>query len=146
MLQLFSLIKIKKKYLIWCFIFLVVQVLCTMNLPRMMAQIIDNGIAKSDLGYISEHSIYMIFIAIASGVGAIISTILTSLFASNIGRSIREKLFVKVQSLSLSEMQELSIPSLITRSTSDVNIVQRTWMAIVMMILPAPIMALSGLF
>ena len=146
MLKLFSLIPIKKGILLGALFFLVIQVLCTMNLPRMMAEIIDNGIAKSDLSYISEHSIYMILIAISSGIGAILSTILTSLFASSIGHSIREKLFLKVQSLSLSEMQDLSIPSLITRSTSDVNIVQRTWMAIVMMILPAPIMALTGLF
>lgn len=145
MKKLFSTVKLSKGLFFWSVIFLSAQVFGTMYLPALMAKIIDNGIATSNMFYIYEYAVYMLLLTLFAGIGSILATIFSSLFAAKIGRDLRSLIFRKVQQYSLSDMQQIGIPSLITRSTSDINIVQRTTITMIQMFLPAPIMAVVGL-
>ena len=116
-----------------------------MYLPALMAKIINYGIASSDMAYIYKYAGYMLFLTIFAGIGAIVSTIFASKFSASIGRNLRSLVFRKVQEYSLSDIQQIGVPTLITRSTSDISIVQRTTMTLIQLFLPAPIMAVIGL-
>lgn len=117
-----------------------------MYLPALMAKIINNGVALSDMNYIYRYSGYMLILTLVGGVAAVLSTVFSALFAARIGRQLRSAVFGQVQTYSLSDIQQIGIPSLITRSTSDIGIIQRTIMTIFQLFLPAPIMATIGLF
>lgn len=116
-----------------------------MYLPALMAKIINNGVALSDMDYIYRYSGYMLLLTLVGGIAAILSTIFSALFSARISRELRSSVFKQVQAYSLSDIQQIGVPSLITRSTSDINIIQRTVMTLFQLFLPAPIMAIIGL-
>lgn len=145
MFKLFRFLRPPKGLAIWAVLFLFIQIFSMMYLPALMAKIINNGVALSDMDYIYQYSGYMLILVFAGGIAACLSTIFSALFAARIGKTLRSAVFRKVQTYSLSDMQQIGVPSLITRSTSDIGIIQRTVMTIFQMFLPAPIMAVVGL-
>lgn len=145
MLKLFRYIKLKKSLAVYTVFFLFIQIFAMMYLPALMAKIINNGVALSDMDYIYRYSGYMLLLTLVGGIAAILSTIFSALFSARISRELRSSVFKQVQAYSLSDIQQIGVPSLITRSTSDINIIQRTVMTLFQLFLPAPIMAIMGL-
>lgn len=145
MLKLFRYIKLKKSLAVYTVFFLFIQIFAMMYLPALMAKIINNGVALSDMDYIYRYSGYMLLLTLVGGIAAILSTIFSALFSARISRELRSSVFKQVQAYSLSDIQQIGVPSLITRSTSDINIIQRTVMTLFQLFLPAPIMAIIGL-
>lgn len=145
MLKLFRYIKLKKSLAVYTVFFLFIQIFAMMYLPALMAKIINNGVALSDMDYIYRYSGYMLLLTLTGGIAAILSTIFSALFSARISRELRSSVFKQVQAYSLSDIQQIGVPSLITRSTSDINIIQRTVMTLFQLFLPAPIMAIMGL-
>ena len=145
MLKLFRYIRLKKSLAVYTVFFLFIQIFAMMYLPALMAKIINNGVALSDMGYIYRYSGYMLLLTLVGGIAAILSTIFSALFSARISRELRSSVFKQVQAYSLSNIQQIGVPSLITRSTSDINIIQRTVMTLFQLFLPAPIMAIMGL-
>lgn len=145
MLKLFRYIRLKKSLAVYTVFFLFIQIFAMMYLPALMAKIINNGVALSDMGYIYRYSGYMLLLTLVGGIAAILSTIFSALFSARISRELRSSVFKQVQAYSLSDIQQIGVPSLITRSTSDINIIQRTVMTLFQLFLPAPIMAIMGL-
>jgi ATP-binding cassette subfamily B protein len=145
MLKLFRYIRLKKSLAVYTVFFLFIQIFAMMYLPALMAKIINNGVALSDMDYIYRYSGYMLLLTLTGGIAAILSTIFSALFSARISRELRSSVFKQVQAYSLSDIQQIGVPSLITRSTSDINIIQRTVMTLFQLFLPAPIMAIMGL-
>lgn len=145
MLKLFRYIRLKKSLAVYTVFFLFIQIFAMMYLPALMAKIINNGVALSDMDYIYRYSGYMLLLTLTGGIAAILSTIFSALFSARISRELRSSVFKQVQAYSLSNIQQIGVPSLITRSTSDINIIQRTVMTLFQLFLPAPIMAIMGL-
>lgn len=145
MLKLFRYIQLNKKLALYTLFFLFIQIFAMMYLPALMAKIINNGVALSDMDYVYRYSLYMLILALVGGGAAVLSTVFSALFSARIGRQLRSIVFRQVQAYSLSDIQKIGVPSLITRSTSDIGIIQRTVMTIFQMFLPAPIMATIGL-
>lgn len=146
MLKLFRYIKLKKRLALYAIFFLFIQIFAMMYLPALMAKIINNGVALSDMDYIYKYSIYMLILTFIGGISAVFSTIFSARFSATIGRELRSAVFKQVQTYSLSDIQQIGVPSLITRSTSDIGIIQRAVMVLFQLFLPAPIMATIGLF
>lgn len=145
MLKLFRYIRLKKSLAVYTVFFLFIQIFAMMYLPALMAKIINNGVALSDMDYIYRYSGYILLLTLVGGIAAILSTIFSALFSARISRELRSSVFKQVQAYSLSDIQQIGVPSLITRSTSDINIIQRTVMTLFQLFLPAPIMAIMGL-
>lgn len=143
MLKLFKLIKIK--HIIIILITLILQLFCTLYLPTLTSDIINNGIVKGDIPYVLGVGGMMLVVAFATGLFAIVSTYVATVAASGLGRDIRNKLFSHTQKLSINDFKKFGTGSIITRATSDTNQVQQAFLLFIQMVAPAPIIAIVGI-
>lgn len=119
--------------------------ICVLYLPGVFANIINEGALKGDMPYVYRMGGLMLLVAVLSGVTYIASAVYASKVTSGFARDLRRSVFVKAQQYSMSDYQKFGTASLITRCTNDITIIQRSFMMILQMLLPAPIMAVVGL-
>lgn len=119
--------------------------IATLYLPTLNADIIDDGVVKGQIDVIMNLGLWMLMITAGQVVCAIAATYLSARLAMGVGRQIRRDLFNKVETFSSQEVGIIGAPSLITRTTNDVQQVQMlTLMAFTMMVM-APIMCVGGI-
>ncbi|MER5969449.1 ABC transporter ATP-binding protein [Streptomyces sp. NPDC002055] len=122
-----------------------VQTLAALYLPALNADIIDNGVVTGDTGYILETGGVMIAVSllqVACSIGAVLYGART---AMAVGRDIRASVFDRVQSFSAREVGRFGAPSLITRTTNDVQQVQMLVLMSFTLMVTAPIMCVGGI-
>jgi ATP-binding cassette subfamily B protein len=122
-----------------------VQTIATLYLPTLNADLIDNGVIKSDAGYILRIGAVMIAITLVQVICAIVAVYFAARTAMAFGRDVRAALFNQVQSFSAREVGQLGVPSLITRNTNDVQQVQMLAMMTFTLMVSAPIMGVGGI-
>ncbi len=125
-------------------IFIVLGQLMTLVLPLLMSMIINNGIKNADMDYIKRIGLLMIAVSIVGVVISSFSSFYSSRTATSFSRILREKLFLKVETLSQSDIDTIGTPSLITRCTNDVKVMQDFVLQSMRMIISAPIMLVGG--
>ena len=125
---------------------LVVQVLGTLYLPELNADIINNGVAKGDTGYILRVGAWMLVVSLVVAATAIVGVYYASRTAMSLGRDMRARIFRTVETFSLREMNTFGAPSLITRNTNDVQQVQMFMQVGLTVMIIAPLMAIGGFF
>lgn len=145
MLRLLSFLKTIKKSVIAAMIFAVVSQLGSLVLPLMMSSIINNGIANGDIAYIKEMGIYMMLVSALAVVIASFNSYYSSKTATTYGKILRREIFLKVESLSQKDIDVVGTPSLITRCTNDVKVLQDFVLMGLRMIISAPIMLVGGI-
>ncbi|WP_406435765.1 ABC transporter ATP-binding protein/permease [Streptomyces sp. NBC_00631] len=121
------------------------QTCATLYLPTLNAHIIDNGVVKGDTDYILSLGGLMIGISLAQvacNIGAVYYGART---ASALGRDVRAAVFDRVQSFSSREVGHFGAPSLITRTTNDVQQVQMLVLMTFTLMVSAPIMCVGGI-
>ncbi|MFI5526580.1 ABC transporter ATP-binding protein [Streptomyces platensis] len=121
-----------------------IQTLATLYLPTLNADIIDNGVVKGDTGYILRIGGFMVAVTLLQIVCAIGAVYFGARTAMALGRDIRAAVFDRVQSFSAREMGTFGAPSLITRTTNDVQQVQMLVLMTFTMMVSAPIMCVGG--
>ncbi|MGN6792207.1 MAG: ABC transporter ATP-binding protein [Streptosporangiaceae bacterium] len=122
-----------------------VQTLATLYLPTLNADIIDNGVITGDIHYILKTGGFMLAIALAQIVCSIGAVYFGARTAMALGRDVRHAVFAKVQQFSAREVGHFGAPSLITRSTNDVQQVQMLALMTFTMMVSAPIMCIGGI-
>lgn len=133
-----------KKDTAFAMLLVVLNQLLGLVLPLMMSMIINNGISNGDLDYIKRVGFYMILVAAATVGVAALSSYYTSKAATGYGRILREEIFLKVETLSQSDIDRIGTPSLITRCTNDVKVMQDFMLQMLRMIISTPVMLLGG--
>ncbi len=121
-----------------------VQTIAALSLPSLNADIINDGVVVGDLGYIVRTGGLMLLISgvqVACAVGAVY---LGARTAMSMGRDLRHAVFSRVQRFSVAEAARFGAPSLITRSTNDVQQVQMVTLMTFTVIVMAPIMMIGG--
>ncbi|MDL2077909.1 ABC transporter ATP-binding protein [Streptomyces sp. GXMU-J15] len=121
------------------------QTCATLYLPTLNADIIDNGVVKGDTGYILSFGALMIGISLAQVVCNIGAVYFGARTAAAIGRDVRGAVFDRVQSFSAREVGHFGAPSLITRTTNDVQQVQMLALMTFTLMVSAPIMCVGGI-
>jgi ATP-binding cassette subfamily B multidrug efflux pump len=121
------------------------QTCATLYLPTLNAHIIDNGVVKGDTGYILSFGALMIGISLAQVVCNIGAVYYGAKTASALGRDVRSAVFDRVQSFSAREVGHFGAPSLITRTTNDVQQVQMLALMTFTLMVSAPIMCVGGI-
>ncbi|MER7397173.1 ABC transporter ATP-binding protein [Streptomyces sp. NPDC000151] len=121
-----------------------IQTLATLYLPTLNADIIDNGVVQGDTGYIFRTGGLMIAVTLLQIVCAIGAVYFGARTAMALGRDIRAAVFDRVQSFSARELGGFGAPSLITRTTNDVQQVQMLVLMTFTMMVAAPIMMIGG--
>lgn len=120
-------LKYLKKYWIFCLIaplFMVGEVAMDLIQPDLMADIVDNGVLKSDMQLIITVGIKMILLVMVGGLCGVLCGVFTNIAAQNFGNDLRKDVFAKIMSLSFQQTDKISTGSLVTRLTNDVNQVQ----------------------
>ncbi|WP_329409597.1 ABC transporter ATP-binding protein/permease [Streptomyces sp. NBC_00704] len=121
------------------------QTCATLYLPTLNADIIDDGVVKGDTGYIVSFGGVMIAVSLAQVVCNIGAVYYGARTASALGRDIRGAVFDRVQSFSAREVGQFGAPSLITRTTNDVQQIQMLALMTFTLMVSAPIMCVGGI-
>lgn len=110
-----------------------------------MSDIVDTGIVQGDVSYILGRGGVMLAVALLGTVCIICSSYLSSRIGIGFSRDLRKKVFEKVESFSLTEVNTVGTASLITRTTNDINQVQQVTIMMMRMMLSAPLMIVGAL-
>ncbi|MET9374701.1 ABC transporter ATP-binding protein [Streptomyces sp. NPDC002992] len=121
------------------------QTCASLYLPTLNADIIDNGVVDGDTGYILRFGALMIVVSVLQVVCNIGAVYYGARTASALGRDVRAAVFERVQSFSAREVGQFGAPSLITRTTNDVQQVQMLVLMAFTLMVSAPIMCVGGI-
>ncbi|WP_461168709.1 ABC transporter ATP-binding protein [Arthrobacter sp. Z1-15] len=120
------------------------QTAATLYLPTLNADIIDRGVVVADTGVILGLGGWMLAITAGQVLCAVTATYFAARVAMSVGRNIRDSLFTTVESFSSREVGVFGAPSLITRTTNDVQQVQMALLMTFTVMVSAPIMGIGG--
>jgi ATP-binding cassette subfamily B multidrug efflux pump len=122
-----------------------VQTLATLYLPTLNADIIDKGVITGDTGYIMRIGGFMLAVTLVQIVCSAAAVYFGARTAMALGRDVRAGLFAQVQRLSAREVGGFGAPSLITRTTNDIQQVQMLVLMTFTLMVSAPIMCVGGI-
>ncbi|MDP3950596.1 ABC transporter ATP-binding protein [Microbacterium sp.] len=131
--------------LVGVLIFQFASALATLYLPRLNADIINNGVAQADTAYIWRTGAFMLVVSLGQIICSIIATYFAAKAAMSVGRDIRADVFSRVSGFSEREVSQFGAGSLITRNTNDVQQVQMLAMMGATMFVTAPLLAIGGI-
>ncbi len=122
-----------------------IQTLATLYLPTLNADVIDNGVVKGDISYIVHTGGVMLAVTLLQVVCAIGAVYFGAQTSMALGRDLRAAIFDRVQDFSAREVGRFGTPSLITRTTNDVQQVQMLALLSFTLMVMAPIMCVGGI-
>ncbi|MET0974844.1 MAG: ABC transporter permease, partial [Leifsonia sp.] len=125
-------------------VFQFLQSMASLYLPTLNADIIDNGVATGDTAYIMATGGWMLLITLAQIACSITAVYFGARVAMAVGRDLRRSVFRRVGAFSEREVSAFGAPSLITRSTNDVQQVQMLVLMTCTLLVSAPILAVGG--
>ena len=119
--------------------------IASLYLPSLNGRIIDEGVAVGDTGFIVRAGAGMLAVSFVQILATVAATRLGALTASSLGRDLRAAVFHRVGSFSAREVSRFGAPTLISRSTNDVQQVQQVSYMMLAMMVTAPIMMVGGI-
>ncbi|MEV4636825.1 ABC transporter ATP-binding protein [Actinoplanes sp. NPDC049548] len=126
-------------------LFQFVATLATLYLPTLNADIIDNGVVPGDTGYVMRVGAGMLAVSLVQIVAQVAAVYFGAQTAMGAGRDIRAAIFSRVMDFSTREVGQFGAPSLITRTTNDVQQVQMLVLMTLLLMVSAPIMCVGGI-
>jgi ATP-binding cassette subfamily B protein len=118
---------------------LLIQSIGNLYLPNLNADLINNGVAKGDIGYIWKIGAVMLAVSALIIGASVVIAYYSSKVSMSFGRDLRKSVFVSVERFSTRELNKFGAPSLITRNTNDVQQVQMVLFMGLTMMVGAPI-------
>jgi len=134
-----------RKHLIGSVVCVAMESVFELIVPLIMAQIIDVGVVNRDQSYILQKSLLMVACALVSLLLGALYARLAAVAGQGFGAELRKAEYRKVQGFSFSNMDHFSTPSLITRLTSDITILQNTVCNGIRPIIRGPVMMVMAL-
>ncbi|MEU4421324.1 ABC transporter ATP-binding protein [Actinoplanes sp. NPDC024001] len=126
-------------------LFQFLQTLATLYLPALNADIIDNGVVPGDTGYVMRVGAGMLGVTVVQIAAQIVAVYFGARTAMAVGRDVRASIFSRVQDFSAREVGQFGAPSLITRTTNDVQQIQMLVLLTFTLMVSAPIMCVGGI-
>lgn len=142
-------LKYLKKYLVFCLLaplFMFGEVAMDLIQPDMMADIVDNGVLKSDVNLIINVGVKMILMVLVGGFFGVMCGVFANIAAQSFGNDLRKDLFAKIMNLSFQQTDKISTGSLVTRLTNDVTQVQNMVMMTVRGFVRNSVMFVGGIY
>lgn len=121
-----------------------IQTIANLYLPGLNADIIDKGVAAGDTGYIVRIGAVMLAVTVVQVLCAILAVYFGARTAMALGRDLRQAVFNKVETFAAREVAQFGAPTLITRTTNDVQQVQMIVFMTFTFMIAAPIMMVGG--
>ncbi|BDR55574.1 ABC transporter ATP-binding protein [Xylocopilactobacillus apis] len=136
--------RVKSLPVLMSIVFMIVQVVTTLMLPNYTSDMINNGIAKNNTGYIVEAGMKMLGVTAIFIVAAVGNVYCAARVSQGFGKELRSDIYSKVLNMSRSEFDKIGTASLITRTTNDVNQIQNVTMMALRMMIQSPIMLVGA--
>lgn len=124
---------------------MIVEVIGEVVLPKLMANIINVGVANGSVGYITGTGALMILVALLMMAGGVGGAYFGAKAAVSFAADLRKDAFDKVQTFSFANLDQFSTGSLVTRLTNDITQVQNLINMALRMMLRAPGMLIGAL-
>ncbi|MGN1344148.1 MAG: ABC transporter permease, partial [Traorella sp.] len=134
------------KYALICMTVMALEAGLEMMLPFLMSKIVDVGIVNKDLAYVLKIGSFMLLLALMSLCCGAAGARFSALAGMGFGSQLRKGLFEKIQTFSFSNIDHFSTPSLVTRTTTDVNNIQNMFMMLCKIAVRSPIMFIVAMF
>lgn len=122
-----------------------VQVWCSLQVPTLMAQILNQGIMQRDLNFIWTASFWMLLNAFIATLGALPVSFFSAKISAAFAHQLRHQIFQKIINFSISEIDNFSTASLLTRSFSNVNQLRQALSLCLSTIIRAPLMCVGAI-
>lgn len=126
-------------------IFMVLECICEVIIPLLMAMIIDNGLNNSDMGYVAKIGLLMFVVAMLSLTCGALGAKFAANASAGYARNLRRAMFENIQDFSFENIDKYSTAGLVTRLTTDIINVQNAYQMILRMLVRAPIMLISAM-
>ena len=121
------------------------QVYTALELPALSSDIMNKGVAESNMSFIFQTGLLMLGVTALGSLGSIVSSYFSAKVSSRVAMDMRKDVFAKVMSLSFADVEKFSTASLITRTTADIWTVQRTLIMSLTMMVRVPFMAIGAI-
>ena len=121
------------------------QVYTALELPALSSDIMNKGVAESNMSFIFQTGLLMLGVTALGSLGSIVSSYFSAKVSSRVAMDMRKDVFAKVMSLSFTDVEKFSTASLITRTTADIWTVQRTLIMSLTMMVRVPFMAIGAI-
>ncbi|HEX2705386.1 MAG TPA: ABC transporter ATP-binding protein [Candidatus Lustribacter sp.] len=118
--------------------------IASLYLPNLNGDIIDQGVTKGDTGYIMRTGGVMLAISLVQIAASVYAVYLSARTSMAFGRDTRAQVFHRVGEFSAREVAQFGAPTLISRSTNDVQQIQMVVFMALSMMVSAPIMMVGG--
>lgn len=122
----------------------IVEVLLEIQIPFLMAKIVDQGITTRNLNYVFQIGAIMVLVALCSLLFGVLSGRFAAKGAMGFGSELRKAVFDKIQEFSFANIDRFSTPSLVTRLTTDITNTQMAYMMVIRVLVRAPVMLVSA--
>ena len=126
-------------------ILMIVEVVGELVLPKLIANIINNGAANHDIPYIIGMGICMLMVALLMLIGGTGAAFFAAKASIGFASDLRSDVFEKVQKFSFANLDKFSTGSMVTRLTNDITQVQNLINMSLRMMLRAPGMLIGAL-
>ena len=144
---MFKLLKYLKpywKYTLFAPLSMLVEVICDLLQPSLMATIIDHGVLAGNPNIIRQTGLLMIVVTLIGFAGGIGCMITSSIASMSFGTDIRSNVYKKIQEFSFANLDKFKTASLITRLTNDIVQVQNIVLMALRMFVRAPLLCIGG--
>ncbi|MGE5262009.1 MAG: ABC transporter ATP-binding protein [Acidobacteriota bacterium] len=145
MIKLLRFLKPYQSLLVIIAVLAVAQSAANLYLPNLMSDIVNNGIARFNTGYIRKTGGIMVLVAIGGTLCTVVGVFFSSRVATGMSQTLRGEIFRKVQLFSLHEFDTVSTASLITRTTNDTTQIQQLMVMSLSFLITAPITLVVGI-
>ena len=142
--KLYPYMKKYKKYLFLGVSCAVLEVVFELLIPLVMAKIVDVGISLGDTGYTIKMGLLMVCMAMISLSFGLALSKFAAIAGQGFGAELREAEYIKIQSYSFKNIEKFSTPSLITRLTTDITMIQNSMTMGIKLLVRAPMMLICA--
>lgn len=125
-------------------LYVALEVVMETIIPLLMAWIIDNGVGKGNVKYVSIVGVAMIITSFLSLTFGVLGGVHAAKASSGFARNLRKGMYYNIQNFSFSNIDKYSTAGLVTRLTTDVTNVQNAFQMIIRMAVRAPFMLISA--
>lgn len=126
-------------------LFVTGEVIIEMLIPYLVGILIDNGIMKGNMAYITKWGIILLILTIVSLVLGASASYVSAHASAGFASNLRKDMFYHVQDYSFENIDKFSSASLVTRMTTDVNNIQMAYQMIIRIAVRAPMMLIVSI-
>lgn len=145
-MKLIKFMKLNTVTFVMAIVLVIAEMVFSLFIPTISAAIINNGVINGDIDYIIRYGVLMFAVALVVAGVSLANGYLAAKLSATLSMNLRQAIFDKSQEMSVSDFNQFSTGSMITRTSSDINQIQQAFIMILQILFPIPIIAVVSGF